>query len=54
MAWNCAHLSAATPLKLQCALCKGPRKQGRLWCTPGPSAKLPQAVSAKNAAAASS
>ena len=54
VAWNCAHLSAATPLKLQCALCKGPRKQGRLWCTPGPSAKLPRAVSANNAAAASS
>ena len=54
VAWNCAHLSAVDPLKLQCALCKGPRKQGRLWCTPGPSAKLPRAVSANNAAAASS
>lgn len=49
-----AHLGAVDPLKLQCALCKSPRKQGRIWCTPRPSAKLPKAVSANNAAAASS
>ncbi len=54
VAWNCAHNSAVDPLKLQCALCKSPRKQGRLWCTPCPSAKLPKAVSAKSAVAASS
>ncbi len=53
-AWKCAYLSAADPLKLQCALCKNHRKQGRLWCTPSSSATLPQAVSANNAAAASS
>ena len=54
VAWRCAYLSAVDPLKLNCALCKSPRKQGRLWCTPPPSAKLPQAVSANDAAAASS
>ena len=53
-AWKCAYLSAVDPLRLQCALCKSPRKQGRPWCTPRPGAKLPQAVSANNAAAASS
>ncbi len=52
--WKLAHMSAVDPLKLQCALCKSPRKQGRLWCTPSSSAKRPQAVSAKSAAAASS
>ena len=53
-AWKCAYSSAVDPLRLQCALCKSPRKQGRPWCTPRPSAKLPLAVSANNAAAASS
>ncbi len=31
-AWKCAHSNAAQPLKLQCALCKGPWRQGALWC----------------------
>ena len=53
-AWNYAYSSAVDPLRLNCALCKSPRKQGRRWCTPSPSAKLPQAVSANNAVAASS
>lgn len=53
-AWNCAHLDAINPLKLQCALCRSPRKQGRLWCESRPSARLPQAVRADNAVAASS
>lgn len=51
-AWKCAHLSAVDPLKLRCALCKSPRKQVRLWCTPCPGAKLPKAVNANNAVAA--
>ncbi len=49
-----AHSGAVDPLRLNYALCKSPRRQGRPWCTPSPSAKLPQAVSANNAVAASS